>query len=295
MSKKETLPKQKFSSTKVSTIVGVALVLFLVGLMLTGIFGLESIQKQARESLQGDLFFKPEYNSGDIKQVEQELKAWDCFHEISYISPERAIAEFQGEEENASAILDVFEGENPLPPTISFKPKNEFATKQGMKQIKTRILKKYPTMIDEVNYDVSSVDDVNLGFKQIVFVVLLLGIILVMIAVALINNTIRLTLFAQRFTIKTMQLVGAQRRFIRKPFLKKAVFQGCVSAIIGMAMLLTVFFAVNNILDIIQIELSWLQFGFLFAGLLFCGILITFVSTWFALNKYLRTNLDDLY
>jgi cell division transport system permease protein len=146
-----------------------------------------------------------------------------------------------------------------------------------------------------VNYDVSAVEDVNLGFKQIVFLILVVAALLILVAVAMINNTIRLALYARRFTIKTMQLVGATSGFIRRPFLRQAIFQGVIAGIIGMALLMTVFFAVNNILDIIEIDLSILELAVLFAALLIIGSLLTLVSTWFALNKYLRTKLDDLY
>jgi len=176
----------------VSTVIGISLVLFMIGLVLGGVFGLENVQRQAKESLQGDLFFTPELNNADIKQIEQELKSWKEFSDVFYISPERAIEEFSGQDENAEEILAIFEGENPLPPTIGFKPKAEYATKQGMEKIKSALLKAYPDEIDEVNYDKSSVEDVNLGFRQFVFLFLTVAALLIVIAVAMINNTILL-------------------------------------------------------------------------------------------------------
>lgn len=294
MSKDGKENKKGLRTSVVSTVVGISLVLFLIGLVLAGILGLETVQRQARQSLQADLFFKPEYNSADIKQIEQEIKTWDCMEEVTYVSPERAIQEFQGSDQNAEEILAVFEGENPLPPTISFHPKASFATKNGMNEIKYKLLKAYPE-IAEVNYDVSTVEDVNLGFKQFAFVILAVAALLIIIAIAMINNTIRLSLYAKRFTIKTMQLVGATSSFIRKPFMRQAFFQGLIASIIGMALLMTVFFGLNNVLDVIQIDLTYLEFGILFGTMILFGILLTSISTWFALNKYLRTKLDDLY
>jgi len=287
--------KKGLRTSVVSTVVGISLVLFLIGMVLAGVLGLDSIQRQAKESLQADLFFGTEFNAADIKQVEQELKAWDCFSDVTYVSPERAIEEFQGTDQNSSEILEIFDGENPLPPTISFHPKSEFATKQGMNEIKQRILKAYPGMVTEVNYDANTISEVNLGFRQFAFLILAVAALLIVIAVAMINNTIRLSLYSKRFTIKTMQLVGATGGFIRKPFLKQAVFHGVIAALIGTALLLTVFFALNNVLDVIQIDLNYLEFGMLFAALILFGTLLTLISTWFALNKYLRMKLDDLY
>jgi cell division transport system permease protein len=279
----------------VSTVIGISLVLFMIGLVLGGVFGLENVQRQAKESLQGDLFFTPELNNADIKQIEQELKSWKEFSDVFYISPERAIEEFSGQDENAEEILAIFDGENPLPPTIGFKPKAEYATKQGMEKIKAALLKAYPDEIDEVNYDKSSVEDVNLGFRQFVFLFLTVAALLIVIAVAMINNTIRLALYSKRFTIKTMQLVGATPSYIRRPFIIRSVFNGIISAVIGLALLMTLFFALNNSLDTIEITYSIKSFILLCSSLLAIGIVISVVSTWFALNKYLRMKLDDLY
>ncbi|MFN5845136.1 MAG: cell division protein FtsX, partial [Flavobacteriia bacterium] len=127
----EKFSKQGVRTSYVSTVIGISLVLFMIGLVLGGILGLDNVQRQAKESLQGDLFFKPEMNEADIKQIEQELKTWDQFSEVFYISPERAIEEFSGTDQNADQILSIFEGDNPLPPTVGFKPKAEHATKEG--------------------------------------------------------------------------------------------------------------------------------------------------------------------
>jgi len=163
------LNKRGVKSSYISTIIGISLVLFMIGIVLGGFFGLENIQKQAKESLQGDLFFIPDMNSSDIKQVEQELKTWSQFNEVFFVSPERAIEEFTGQDQNADNILAIFDGDNPLPPTIGFKPKASFATSEGMAQIKDTLLLTYGDILDEVSYDESSVKQVNLGFKQFIF------------------------------------------------------------------------------------------------------------------------------
>lgn len=291
----EKAEKKGLRTSQISTIIGISLVLFMIGLVLAGVIGLDSLQKQARENIHGDLFFKSEYNSSDIKQVEQELKSWDCFKNVEFISPERAIEEFKGSDQNSDEILAIFDGENPLPPTINFRPLSTFATKSGMKEIESRITEKYGDMLAEVNYDKAALEEVNLGFKQFAFLILLVASLLIVVAVAMINNTIRLALYSKRFTIKTMQLVGGTSGFIRKPFLKQALFQGIVSGIIGMGLLMTVFFALNNVLDVIEINTSLTDILLLFASLLLIGCILTLVSTWFALNKYLRAKLDELY
>ncbi len=279
----------------ISTVIGISLVLFMIGLVIGGMLGLKSIQTQAKENLQGDLFFRPELNAADIKQIELELSTWKEFKDVYFVSPERAMDEFSGDTPTKHQILAIFEKSNPLPPTIGYRPKEEYASKQGMKILKNKILKAYKDEIDEVNYDESSVEQVNLGFKQFVFLFLVVAALLIVVAVAMINNTIRLALYSKRFTIKTMQLVGATASFIRKPFIVQSILQGLVSALVGMAILLGLFYALNNFLDSIEIAFDLKTLLFLFAILLVLGIVITLVSTWFALNKYLRMKLDDLY
>ncbi len=289
------LNKRGVKTSYASTIIGISLVLFMIGIVLGGIFGLENIQKQAKESLQGDLFFSPELNSADIKQIEQELKTWDQFHEVFFVSPERAIEEFSGEDQNKENILEIFAGENPLPPTIGFKPKEEHATLEGMKKIEADIMAAYGESVEDVNYDEASVQDVNLGFKQFVYLFGVVALLLIVVAVAMINNTIRLALYSKRFSIKTMQLVGATSGYIRKPFLWQSIGMGLVSGIIAMALLFVLFYALNNVVDSIEITYDIKTFLMLLLSLLSLGVVITLVSTWFALNKYLRMKLDDLY
>jgi cell division transport system permease protein len=285
--------KTGIKTSYVSTIIGISLVLFMIGIVLSGMLGLSNIQNQAKESLQGDIFFNPKLNDADIKQVELRLKSWGEFKKVWFVSSERAIQEFGGKDQ--AEIIELLEGENPLPPSLCFSPKVQFANKSGMKKIKLKLLKYFPNQIDEVNYDESSVEKVNLGFQQFVLLFLSIAALLIIIAVAMINNTIRMSLYSKRFTIKTMTLVGATGSYIRRPFLLKSVIQGLISAIVALCLLMTVFFALNNVIETIEITFTWQVLLLLIASLILIGIFITLVSTWFALNKYLRMKLDDLY
>jgi cell division transport system permease protein len=286
--------KRGLKTSYVSTIIGISLVLFMIGLVLGGFFGLENVQKQAKENLQADIFFSPELNDADIKQIEQELKTWSEFNDVVYVSQDRALEEFVGLGEK-DEILEILDGEKPIPTNISYKPKAEYATLEGMEDLKNKILKAYGNSIDEISYQEDSVKSVNLGFKQFVFLFGAVALLLIVIAVAMINNTIRLALYSKRFSIKTMQLVGATSGYIRRPFLFQAVGIGLMSGLIGMALLMALFYALNNVLSSIEITYELQTFAILLGSLLFIGVLITFISTWFALNKYLRMKLDDLY
>jgi cell division transport system permease protein len=275
-------------------VIGVSLVLFMIGLVLGGYLGLENIQKQAKESLQADIFFAPEITEADIKQVELELKTWSEFSEVTFVSEDRALEEFVGLGEQ-DEILELLDGEHPIPTNISYKPTEQYASVEGMKKLRSKIEAEYGDKIETISYQEESVESVNLGFKQFVFLFGAVAILLVVIAVAMINNTIRLALYSRRFSIKTMQLVGATPGYIRKPFLLQAIGVGLIGGIVGTALLMGLFYALNNALDSIELSYSIETFALLTASLLILGMIISYISTWFALNKYLRMKLDDLY
>lgn len=289
----EKYTKRGIRSSYLSTIIGISLVLFLTGVVLSGSMALQSIQKQAKESIQCDIFFNADVKDADIKQIEAQIQSWPELKRVWFVSAERAVEEFTGE--GSEDIKLLFEEENPLPPSLCFSPNEKHATKTGLKNIKKKLLNSYKDVIDEVSYDASSVERVNLGFKQFVILFISIALLLIVIAVAMINNTIRMALYSRRFTIKTMQLVGATAAFVRKPFLLQAIRNGLISAMIALALLVTVFYALNNTLETIELTFSLINLLILIGGLIATGVFITFVSTWFALNKYLRMKLDKLY
>lgn len=291
----EKYSKRGVRTSYVSTVIGISLVLFVISIIIGGSFALKSIQKQAKESLQADIFFKPDFSDADIKQIEQELRSMHFFKEVKYVDSDQAINEIKGLDQNPSDILEILDGEIAIPTNISFHPKEEFADLDGMKKIKNELLAKYTDEIDEVHYNEESVSDVNLGFKRFVFLFAFIAILLVVVAIAMINNTIRLALYSQRFLIKTMQLVGATSRYIKKPFLAKSIIQGLISAILGLALFMLFVYVADNIMEVIEISLSLQMLLILFTIIVTVGILISYLSTWFALNKYLRMKVNDLY
>ena len=287
--------KRGVRTSYASTVIGISLVLFMIGLILGGVLGIREFEKQVKESIRADIFFNPAMNETDIKLIEIELKQWPEFSDVHFVSPELAMQDFGGAGATQEEILEIFDGNNPIPPTIVFSPIEKLADKKGMDLIREKLMESFSSQIEEVSYNENSVKDVNMGFQQFIYLLLGVALLLVVIAVAMINNTIRLALYSKRFTIKTMQLVGAKGSFIRRPFLWQAILQGVISTIIGMFILVTVFYASNNMFDTFEITFSRGSFLILASSLLMLGIFITVLSTWFALNKYLRMSLDDLY
>lgn len=287
--------KRGLQSGYLSVIVGISLVLFMLGLVLGAYFGLEHTQNAAKENIEIDLFFNPDLNDSDIKLIEQELKDWENIKSVWFVSPERALEVFQSNEGEKSEIMSIFDGQSPFPPSVTFNPTGDIVSKEGLSVIKQKISKAYPEQVDEVNYNENRVEQVNLGFLQWVYLFVAIAVLLTIIAFAMINNTIRLALYSKRFTIKTMQLVGAKSGFIRKPFLLNSILQGFLSALIGMALLMAVFYALQRYMDIISSTYDLQTFLILFGTLIILGVLISLLSTWLALNRYLRKRLDSLY
>jgi len=200
----EKYSKKGLRTSYISTVVGISLVLFLIGLILGGVLGITDFQRQAKENLFGDVFFQERMNESDIKQIEVQLKKWTEFKSVKYMSPEAAMEVFYENQVDKKELNEIFEGENPLPPSITFCPKEDFATKEGMRKLKNKLIKSFPEQIIEVSYNEANIENINLGFRQFVFLVLSIAVILIIIAIAMINNTIRLALYSRRFTIKTI-------------------------------------------------------------------------------------------
>jgi cell division transport system permease protein len=150
-------------------------------------------------------------------------------------------------------------------------------------------------MVKEVIYQKSLIDMVNQNIKIIGLVILGFACVLLIISIALINNTIRLAIYSQRFLIKSMQLVGATRGFIRKPFLGFGVLHGLVGALIAIILLLITLYVAQQQIPELVILRNWGEFAIVFALVLAIGIMISFFSTYFAVSKYLRLKIYDLY
>lgn len=296
MSKKEEKYNRRGLQTGyISIVIGISLVLFMLGLVIGAYFGLENLQSSAKEDIEIDLFFSSQLNEADIKLIEQDIKTWDEIKSAWFVSPERALEVFQDNPDEAEQIKSIFGDKSPFPPSVSFHPKSEYVSVDGLRDLSRKLKEAYPNQIKEVNYDENRVKDVNLGFLQWVYLFIAIGVLLAIVAFAMINNTIRLALYSKRFIIKTMQLVGAKSGFIRKPFLLNAILQGFLSTIIGTALLFGVFHALSNYMELITLTYDLETLGVLFLTLLVIGIVISLFSTWFALNKYLRKKIDDLY
>jgi cell division transport system permease protein len=283
----------------VSIIVTVALMLTLLGLVITIVLGVDGLKTTVKEQIQIDLFFDATFNADDIKQIAEDVRAIEGVNRAEFVSPERAWEEFQkismdSKDSSSRVDLSLIDDVIPIPPSVNLSPTEEYASLERLEELERDLRNRYP-QLEEFNYSQDMLNDVNLGFDKLIYLILLIAVLLLIITFALINNTIRLALYSQRFIIKTQQLVGATSGFIRKPFLAMAIVQGFIAAIFAMALLFGILYMVNNYLIDISPLIDFVMMLKLLGAVILLGILICLFATNVALSKYLRMRLDDLY
>jgi cell division transport system permease protein len=259
----------------------------LIGILLINTHQISVIVK---ENIGFSVILKESIKEADILRLQKNLDASRYIKSTKYITKEKAAQEFQQE---LGEDFVSFLGFNPLLSSIEVKLFADYANTDSIAMIEKE-LQKYE-QVKEVYYQKSLVHLINENVQKISFIILIFCVFLFVVAISLINNTIRLSIYSKRFLINTMQLVGATNSFIRKPFILRSLLHGIYGA--GLAIILIVFFlfwAEKQLQDIVK--LTDLSSTFLLCfSLLVSGIIINIISTWFAVNKFLRLHTEDLY
>ena len=292
----EDFNKRRLRSSNITVVVSIALVLFLLGLMGLILINAQKYSDYIKEQLVVNAYFDENFDAKDsVKIVKQENDAFKKIQNLApvkratYISRQMAADEARKSMGIESSAL--FE-ENIFPSSVEVALKPDYVDPskidEAIKQIKAT-----PGIMDVKNNSTLMVEVYN-NLNNILKWILGFSILFLILAVVLINNSIRLKIFSKRFIIKTMQLVGAKRRFILKPFIKEAVILGVVGAIIGIAVLFGAWYYF-----ITQIGTPFVQDSnqliILVVAIFILGVVITVLSTIFATWKFLRSNVDDLY
>ncbi len=273
-----------------TTVVSTALVLFLFGLLGLLILNARSLGDYVKENLGFSVILDEGTREADIIQIQRSFDAAGFVKETNYITPEQAANDLQ--EELGENFLD-FLGFNPLKPSIDIKLVASYANPDSIAMIE-QVFLAYP-QVTEVFYQESLVNLVNENVQKISFIMLVFSAFLFFISIALFNNTIRLLVYSKRFIIKTMQLVGATRSYILRPFLAKGITNGLVGAFIASLMfLIVIYVAQKQVPDLIAFTTKEIVGG-LMIFIFLMGGLMAWLSTWFAVNKYLRADEDGLY
>lgn len=293
MSATPTTGRKGLMTAYVSTVIGIVLVLFITGVVSWFVLGLNHLKNDKIESFEIDLFFDNSMSELELGVIEQEISEKSYVSKAFYRSSEEAWQILR--EEVGDSALTVIDNENPLQQSVIITLKKDYFNADSVAVIKAELMGEYPGQLTEVSYREEIFAEVNSGLQKMVYFVLLIALMLLFIAIGMINNTIRLSLYSKRFLIKTMQLVGATPGFIRKPFILSAIGQAVISGLIAGCLVLGIIFLLTRY-DAIFLEMTDIRiFVIVMAGILIFGVLITVFSTYFALRKYLKLNLDNLY
>ncbi|MDO6595515.1 permease-like cell division protein FtsX [Oceanihabitans sp. 2_MG-2023] len=286
----EKYQKRKLISSYFSVVLSIALVLFLLGLLGMLILNAKKVSDHFKEQVVVTIYLKDNAKDVETKQLEKSLALADYVKSTNYVTKEQAAAAMKAE--NGEDFME-FLGYNPLQNSIDVHLKADYVTSEHLEEIAKEALNK--NFVDEVRYDNDLVTLMNNNVKKISFWVLILSGIFTLIAVLLINSSIRLAVYAKRFTIKTMQMVGATKRFIRKPFVFKSVQLGIIGAIIAMLGMAVVLYYLNLTFPELDLLRNPVLVAVLFIGIFLLGIIITWISTFFATQRFLNLKTDQLY
>jgi len=276
----------------IMSIIGVTLVLFLLGVVGWLVINGRKLGDALRENVEVRAYLKLDANpsSKDSAALIEYFASKPYMRSYEYVNKEEAKRRYMiQEKENFDTILNI----NPLPNALFFRVKKEYANVDSLDRIRDDV-KQHP-LIMGVDYPQGTVANLNKNFERISLVLLVVAIIIAVSVIFLIDNTIRLAMFSNRFLIKTMQMVGATRNFIARPLSIRAVINGAISAVIAIMLVYLMTLAVQNYWPDIAVLADTRMLLLLFVVLLILGISITLFSTYRSVLKYLRMKLDELY
>jgi cell division transport system permease protein len=286
----EKYQKRRLISSYFSVVISISLVLFLLGLLGLLVLNSKKVADYFKEQIAITIFLKDTAKEVEITQLKQSLALAEYTKSATFVSKEEAAKDHQ---ETLGENFIEYLGDNPLQNSIDVYILADYVTPQKMEEITNELKSK--DFVDDVIYDKPLIAQLTENVKRISFWVLVISGIFTFIAVLLINSSIRLSIYAKRFTIKTMQMVGATKKFIRKPFVWKSVRLGIVGAIVAMIGMGIVLYYLNQSFPQLQLLGDPVLLSVLFIFIFLMGVLITWISTFIATQRFLNLRTDDLY
>ena len=282
--------RRRLANAYLSSVISISLVLLLVGVASMLLVNAKSVSDYFKENMCISVIMK------DDVSEDKAMKYCDKLKEEKYIKTTEYISKEQGRMELAEQLgddfMDIFET-SPIPASIEITLDASYVSSDSLEVVKAKISES--SLVAEVDYQGSLVDALNANLSKISLVLAFFIALMLFISFVLINNTVRLNVFARRFTIHTMQLVGATRSFIRAPFLVQAAFQGLFSAFAAIIALIVVLFFLRNgfeqLFEIFRLDLLLLVMGIVIVS----GLAICLISTFFVVNKLVSLKKDELY
>ncbi len=290
MAENKKVSSVSFFNSRLTSVISISLVLFLLGLiLLIGMLG-NRLSVYVKEKLSFSIVLKDNQKETEIKKMQKSLDALPFIKSTEYISKEQAAKEL---EEELGENPETFLGFNPLQASIEVKLHSEYANPDSLQVIEKKI-RNY-TSVSELLYREDMMEMVHNNMKRLSLILFTLAAVLMVISFVLISNTIRLLIYSKRFLIHTMKLVGATSGFIRRPFVKYNIVSGIFASILAILMITgALYYLQNELKGFIQI-LDMQTLLLVYVGVFVLGIVLSVIATIFAVNKYLRMKGDKLY
>lgn len=282
--------RRKLISSYFSVTLSITLVLFLLGALGFFVLNTKNITNNFKEKMLMSIFLKNQVKEADVSQLQKMLSVADYCKSVEFISKEMAAQEYS--KEIGEDFIN-FIGDNPLQNSFELFLKADFVNPEKMEEI-ARYIEQNPS-VAEVSYDKQTIDKINQNIKKISIIILIISGLFTIIAILLINASIRLSVYSKRFIIKTMQLVGATKGFIRRPFIITNILLGALGGLLACCILIVCLYYIDSQLPALQIFDHQPHLIMVLGGILLGGIFISWISTYFAAQRFLNLHTDDLY
>jgi len=286
----DTYQKRRLRSSYFSVVISISLVLFMVGVLGLILLKSTSVANHFKEKTAMTLFLKDDVNQQNIKNLKASLLKEPFTNKIVYTSKEEA-AKTHSKELGEDFLQ--FLGTNPLKNGIDIYLKAAYVTPEKMLAIEQRFQKN--AFVFEVSYDKPLIRFLTKNIQKISFWLLIFSGFFGLVSMILINSSIRLSVYSKRFNIKTMQMVGATKSFIRKPFILQGIKLGIIGSIIALIGLATAIYYTNKYIPSLQLLTDYILLSYLFGGVIISALIITWISTYFATQRFLNLQTDELY
>ena len=284
--------KIRYAGSYFISLISMILVLFVLGMYALTVVFTDSMLDYVKENIGFEIVIKNKVKEDDINKLKNELSKKEYVKSVEYISKEEATNRMKEElgEDFLQWLGDV---ENPLLPSLDVRFIADYANSDSMAMVEKWVGKK--SIVKEVIYQKSLTNTINNNIGKIKIILFALSLILLMIAISLISHTIRLSVYSRRFTVRTMQLVGATYGFIMKPFVKTYMLQGLIASIITLLLMTVILYGTADYLPVIDFSTTNTDIIIIYISMLILSLLLTSFSTIFSMRRYLNADIDKFY
>jgi cell division transport system permease protein len=282
--------KKRVRSSYITSVISIAMVLLMLGLLGLLLVNAKKLSDTTRESFTVSVFFKDSVDDASILKFKSELETREYIKTTTFITREEAAESFQ---KDLGEDFVEFLGYNPLPASLDIRFNNSFTEEEDFQRLETEWMAN--PIVAQIDYPRNLIGKIVDNMKKLSWFFLAFSAILTFIAVTLINNTIRLAMYSRRFIIRTMQLVGATRGFIRRPYIFSGLLQGFLGGVIAVILIaITVYFGEKEIPELREMR-DLRLLGILAGAIVLGGVILSWICTFFAVRKYLNLKTDSLY